>query len=450
MDKEPLYTFFDVETPNRRNGSICSIGVVQTAFGGEVVSRCDLLIDPEERFDDASMSIHGISPAMVSGAPTFRDAWERYLRGYFDGALVAAHNASFDLAVLSKALDRIGIAMPDIEYSCTMHMARTSRIAVASYRLPDVCEALGVAMGVHHRAIDDAEACKDVFWRLAGSVDLGSEFSPYIPFSRAEARRASDKEVSKAMIDLYGLLIGISLDGVVTSEEASSLAAWRDAHSHLANDSRMSFALSAVDNALADGRVDDSERSMLFSIARSHAEESAYNRRTTAMQELLGMLKGVSADGEISVREARNLLDWIDDHEEIADEPSVEPVFALISESLADGVITEEEHSAMMAAIEGVVNPSSAESPVEFEGNRFVLSGDFLHGPKPSVAEFIESKGGQVSGSVSKKCRYVVIGGSGSEAYAFGNYGTKAKKALELKAKGANIDIVKECQLYGD
>ena len=48
------------------------------------------------------------------------------------------------------------------------------------------------------------------------------------------------------------------------------------------------------------------------------------------MQELLGILQGVVADEVINAREARNLLDWIDDHEEFASNRVVEPVFALL------------------------------------------------------------------------------------------------------------------------
>ena len=34
-----LYTFFDVETPNRRNDRICSIGAVVTDQDGTVVEK---------------------------------------------------------------------------------------------------------------------------------------------------------------------------------------------------------------------------------------------------------------------------------------------------------------------------------------------------------------------------------------------------------------------------
>ena len=58
------YTAVDVETPNRNNDSICSIGIVHMEYGAPVYRR-EFLVNPREHFDDYNIKIHGITPGMV-------------------------------------------------------------------------------------------------------------------------------------------------------------------------------------------------------------------------------------------------------------------------------------------------------------------------------------------------------------------------------------------------
>lgn len=404
-----LYTFFDVETPNRRNDRICSIGLVQTDANGNRTRSDYVLINPESRFDDSSMSIHGISPIMVGSAPTFAQAWETRIAPFLAGPLLSAHNATFDLAVLAKTMEAYKIEMPSISYACTMMMAQQAPISPRSYRLPDVCETLGISMGTHHNALDDAEACRGIFWALARNFSEETLFHKYDYLPRI-GKPADAKDVSKAMTDLYGLLIGLSIDGRINREELKAIEGWMSDNSELRSDRTMSFVFSVFDGILADGIVTDSERAIMFDIARKFVQESSYKGETLAMQELIGMLKGIGADGEINAREAVNLLEWIDDHEEIASDRSVAPIFSILEESLEDGKISEEEQEAIKGAISSFLSPADGCCGIEFEGKRFVLSGDFLHGSKSDAGAYIEGKGGEIANSVSKKVSYVVIG----------------------------------------
>ena len=64
------------------------------------------------------------------------------------------------------------------------------------------------------------------------------------------------------------------------------------------------------------------------------------------------------------------------------------------------------------------------------------------------MGDYIVSRGGEVAGNVSGKVAYVVVGGEGSSDYAYGNYGSKVKKAMDLQAKGKPIQIIAETDLY--
>ena len=442
-----MYTFFDIETPNLRNDRICSIGLVVTDNYGNVQHSDYALINPEARFDNHNMEIHGIAPTDVQTAPVFSEVWENRLAEYFNNAFVVAHNASFDLAVLFKTISAYEIEKPQIDYACTKNMASQLHIS-SSLGLPEVCSALGVVIREHHNALSDAQACSKIFWKMAHEIELPHLFAPYTFRGTVGERRVSDQVITKAMVDLYGYLVGLSIDGTISSEEIQTLRQWINDHKDLSQDPRIKYVFSAINHIIADGLVTIDERKMLFDIARSFIVEVSYKEETLAMQELLGILQGVVADEVINARETRNLLDWIDDHEEFASNRVIEPVFALLEESLEDGIVTKEEEVALLGAINGVLNPSEETESIEIAGKTFCLSGDFCYGPKSKVEEYIVQHGGKIAKSVTKKCNYVVIGESGSERYAYGNYGTKAKKALELKAKGQDIEVIKESLLF--
>ncbi len=116
------YTAFDVETPNRYQHSICSIGLVHVEPGKEPISVF-YLINPEEAFDEANISIHGIRPADVKDAPTFLEVWDR-ISDWFTNGIVVAHNAAFDLSILQKTLERHELPVPDFYYTCTFEKAK--------------------------------------------------------------------------------------------------------------------------------------------------------------------------------------------------------------------------------------------------------------------------------------------------------------------------------------
>ena len=70
---------------------------------------------------------------------------------------MAAHNAAFDRSVLNSCCEASGAKPPKVPFVCTMRLARL-QWGLYPTKLPDVCEALGVALR-HHEPLSDAEAC---------------------------------------------------------------------------------------------------------------------------------------------------------------------------------------------------------------------------------------------------------------------------------------------------
>jgi DNA polymerase III epsilon subunit-like protein len=104
MEKEMNYIAIDFETANEKRNSPCSIGIV-VVKNGHVVEKIHHMIRPKEmKFMPISIGIHGIRPAMVENEPEFDKVWEK-IRHHFNGNLVIAHNASFDISDELKCKD---------------------------------------------------------------------------------------------------------------------------------------------------------------------------------------------------------------------------------------------------------------------------------------------------------------------------------------------------------
>ncbi|MDX3433838.1 exonuclease domain-containing protein [Streptomyces sp. NBC_01693] len=152
----------DFETANYWPGSICSVGMTAVA-DGEVAGRFATYVEPPGGggFASYNISIHGITPTLVQGAPSWPEALEQIL-AFVDGRPLVAHNAAFDLGALRAACHETASLCPELRYACSLVVARRTWKLLA-YRLPFVAEAAGVAMeGQHHDAQSDADAAARV------------------------------------------------------------------------------------------------------------------------------------------------------------------------------------------------------------------------------------------------------------------------------------------------
>lgn len=158
------YTVVDVETPNAKNDSICSIALLRV-IDGQIVSKEYHLVDPEDYFDQFNVRLHGISKAMVKGSLRFSELWGR-IGHHFTEGIIVAHNATFDLNVLAKSLRRSNIDVPDFKYICTYRLSKSVNAGLRRHGLSSVCEYYGIGLDDHHNALCDAVACQEVFSRI--------------------------------------------------------------------------------------------------------------------------------------------------------------------------------------------------------------------------------------------------------------------------------------------
>lgn len=162
----------DFETANSSRVSVCAMGIA-VVDGHEIVERASWLIRPPELyFNPYNTYIHGITESDVADKPEFHELWGD-IRQYFQGRLMIAHNASFDISVLRHVLDVYDIPYPSFRYLCTLAIARRAWPRLPSYSLDAISEHLGITFK-HHDAEEDAVACAKVALRACSQLGVGT------------------------------------------------------------------------------------------------------------------------------------------------------------------------------------------------------------------------------------------------------------------------------------
>ena len=170
LQDEPIATaeflVIDTET-NGLGGDACEMTEVGAVLvgGGELHDRWDSLVRTLAPLRRGIQRFTGITQAMVDGAP-YPDAVLPQLQRRLRGRVMVAHNAPFDRRVLRQAFERANLEWPDPPVLCTAALARTLLPLQRERRLGAVADALGIDVGVAHRALPDAETCARVLCAL--------------------------------------------------------------------------------------------------------------------------------------------------------------------------------------------------------------------------------------------------------------------------------------------
>ena len=173
-----------------------------------------------------------------------------------------------------------------------------------------------------------------------------------------------------------------------------------------------------------------------------------YSNTTQSLQELQGILWGITSDDELNDKEIYAIKRWVDIHSELKGNYPFDRIYNSLEAVLRDNVITESERDELLTIFNSIIDPvgstSTCDCDMNISGKKICLTGDFDCMSKSDLATRLEEKGAIVKGNVVKGLDYLIVGDRGSSQWAQGNYGTKIKKAMELNSKGSHIEIIKE------
>ncbi len=150
------YAALDFETTGLdpdEGDRVVEVAVVRGRLDG-TPERWSTLVHPDRSM--AATSVHGITAAMVAGAPRFEAVLPELSRR-IEGAVLVCHNADFDLGFLDMECARAGVSRPELPVVDTLLLARRL-LAVGDHRLSALRERYDLPREVEHRALDDAHA----------------------------------------------------------------------------------------------------------------------------------------------------------------------------------------------------------------------------------------------------------------------------------------------------
>jgi len=155
------FVVFDLETTgfSSENNKIIEIGAVKIK-NGEIIDRFSELVNPKENIPYNITELTGISNSMVKDCRTIRDILPEFME-FSKGAVLVAHNASFDISFIKKNCERLKI---DFKASIldTIPLCKFVYPELKKYKLNIVAKHLNISLENHHRAVDDAKATAEI------------------------------------------------------------------------------------------------------------------------------------------------------------------------------------------------------------------------------------------------------------------------------------------------
>lgn len=193
-------------------------------------------------------------------------------------------------------------------------------------------------------------------------------------------------------------------------------------------------------------------------------DEEFYNRvggeriESRQIDELIGLCRGMAADGAINQLEAEFLQKWLAANIEISGQPVIQTLYRRVSEVLADGRLEDDEAHDLLSTLDQLSSRDfehgevlkSSDLPLcdpaphlVFKDRLYCFTGTFNFGRRAECEKAVFAKGAQ-SGSLTKKTDVLVIGVYATESWKHSSFGNKIIKACEMRDAGVPISIVSE------
>lgn len=176
--------------------------------------------------------------------------------------------------------------------------------------------------------------------------------------------------------------------------------------------------------------------------------------------ELLGVCKGIVADGAVSEGEALGLRRWVQGHPDVAIGYPGQVLADRLLEIFADGYVSPDERQELAELLNDLTGEPPEQAPptnrtatalldvppptIIFDAREFVFAGRMLYASRRQCEQEVRDRGGRVAAQVTRKTHYLVVGPIGSAAWIQSAPGTELLRAADLRQAGAPVRIVAE------
>ena len=187
-----------------------------------------------------------------------------------------------------------------------------------------------------------------------------------------------------------------------------------------------------------------------------------FNRKSIddrQIDTLIGISKGLLADGKVNQSEADFLQTWLIQSRQTTDNPIIINLLSRVDTMLEDGILDSEESTELLALLRKLTGEASeigelaktTSLPIDtpapsilFSGKQFLFTGTCVYGTRKQCQSAIEERGGINAKSVTKKLEYLVLGTYVTDSWIHENYGRKIEKAMQYRDDGLPISIITE------
>ena len=274
--------------------------------------------------------------------------------------------------------------------------------------------------------------------------------------------------LDKAIHTLAGILDGITADDEVSPEELRVLSGWIYQHMEFVQRHPFSEIIPVVSKALEDRHLTkDEQDDLIWLCQRLSAEQGYYDAVTADMQQLHGIMAGVSFDGQITEAELRGVRAWMDDHEHLRTLWPYDELDALIASVLADGKISPTEHKELLSFFSDFAKttghasvslklddlPSvrgicAVDPQITFHERVFCFTGKSQKASRVQIEQLVAGKGGKFKDNVVLDTDYLVVGADGNPCWAYACYGRKIEQAVTHRKNGHRMLLVHEFDFW--
>jgi NAD-dependent DNA ligase len=189
---------------------------------------------------------------------------------------------------------------------------------------------------------------------------------------------------------------------------------------------------------------------------------SRFNRKSIddrQIDTLIGLSKGLLADGKLDQSEAEFLQTWLVQNRQATNNPIILNLLDKVDSMLEDGVLDNEESVELMGLLRRISGerselgelaktstlPINDPMPtISFEGHSFLFTGTCAFGTRKQCQEIIESLGGINAKGVTKSLNYLILGTYVTDSWAHESFGRKIEKAINYRDNGVPLANVTE------
>jgi len=175
---------------------------------------------------------------------------------------------------------------------------------------------------------------------------------------------------------------------------------------------------------------------------------------------MVGLVRGVIADGKVSADEATSLAEWTRENPEVATRWPANILSRRLERIFLDGRVDTRERRHLGALLAQLAeNPAgfgggfpvatdlpltTPEPDITFEGRTFLFAGEMAYGPEHACEREVQELGGTCERTVNRRTDFVVIGAVAATEWDQAGFGAILNEVVQYRARGVPIAVVSE------